>query len=198
MAGIRNKIFGCIALLSAVTLVPSVAIGQTTKQDCFMQMNFDVGQMETDWRAVNDGVMGGRSSGGPSFDDGRMVFEGVINTNGGGFSSVRAPVQRGALSAANGFKFRVKSDGRAYKLTMRTDARKGWREVSFQAGIPKTPIGEWAEVMVPFDALEASVFGRQVRAIFDRDTVQTIGIILADGIDGPFRLEVEWIKACGV
>lgn len=163
-----------------------------------MQMTFETQQPEARWRAINDGVMGGRSSGGPSFEDGRMVFSGEINTNGGGFSSVRAPLQTGVLSDADGIKLRVKSDGRAYKITLRTNARMGWREVSFQGEIPKTPIGEWAEVMVPFDALEASVFGRPVRAWFDRETVQTVGIILADGVDGPFSLEVEWIKACEI
>lgn len=38
------------------------------------------------WRPQVDGVMGGRSTGEIRFDDGAMVFSGVININGGGFS----------------------------------------------------------------------------------------------------------------
>ena len=85
MAGRRNKIFGCIALLRGVTLVASIALGQTTKQDCFMQMNFDVSQMGTQWRAVNDGVMGGLSR--SEFTDtgeGYAVFRGAVSLDNNG------------------------------------------------------------------------------------------------------------------
>ncbi|MEL7485448.1 MAG: CIA30 family protein, partial [Planctomycetota bacterium] len=46
-------------------------------------------KVSAEWIAVNDNVMGGRSSGGPAFDDGVLTFAGTTNTNGGGFSSIR-------------------------------------------------------------------------------------------------------------
>ena len=161
-----------------------------------MKMTFDTPEAASLWRAVNDGVMGGRSSGGPEFADGMMVFEGVINTNGGGFSSVRADMELGRLSAMEGLGFRVKSDGRTYKVTLKSDARYRFRPVSFQAQIPTTPAGEWAEVRVPFKALKPSLFGRQLQGFeFNPAKAEEIGIIIADGTDGPFRLEIEWITA---
>ena len=168
-------------------------------QECNMNVNFETAQETGQWRAVNDGVMGGKSSGGPRFENGNMIFEGVINTNGGGFSSLRSPVDKGQLKNANAMTLRVKSDGRAYKLTFRTDMTYRRRLISFQAPIPLTPKGEWAEVSVPFSDLRGSLFGRPLQgAKFDRSQVQEMGIILADGLDGPFRLEVDWIKSCGV
>jgi len=153
----------------------------------------DVGQ---NWRAVNDGVMGGRSSGGPSFENGAMVFTGNINTNGGGFSSVRADVETGTLAGATGLNLRVKSDGRIYKVTLRTDVTYHRRPISFQAEIPPTPKGEWANVEVSFSTLDASLFGRPLNgARFMAEDVREIGIILADGQDGPFQLDVKWIKS---
>jgi len=126
-----------------------------------------------------------------------MVFEGIINTNGGGFSSVRRTVEPGVLSSTAGFTMRVRSDGRDYKLTMRSDARYRFRRVSFQAPIPSGPAGEWRDVFIPFDNLSASIFGRTVYgATFNRDAVEEIGIIIADGVDGPFRLDVKSITAC--
>lgn len=162
-----------------------------------MNIDFETGQNIGRWVAVNDGVMGGRSSGGPAMADDFMVFEGVINTNGGGFSSVRRAMPEGALSGTDGFMMTVRSDGRSYKFTMRSDARYRFRTVSFQAPIPPTPAGEWAEVFVPFDNLSASIFGRTIYgAKFNVDAVNEIGIILADGVDGPFRLDVKAVRAC--
>lgn len=165
-------------------------------QNCSMEIDFKTAKA-SDWRAVNDGVMGGLSSGGPSFENDHMVFSGTINTNGGGFSSVRAPLEPGLLKEAIGLSLKVNSDGRVYKITFRTDARYGWRQISFQAPLPETPKGEWAEVYVPFSDLKASVFGRPIRgANFNKNKVEEIGIILADGRDGPFTIKVDWIKGC--
>lgn len=149
------------------------------------------------WRAVNDGVMGGKSLGGPRFENDHMLFEGVINTNGGGFSSIRKDITPGSLKDASGLKLRTKPDGRNYKLTFRTDARHRGRLISFQGAIPQSKAGQWSDVTVSFDDLTASLFGQPVKGkAFDNAAVQEIGIIIADGQDGPFRLEVDWIKAC--
>ncbi len=164
-----------------------------------MRINFDEPLPRSAWSAVNDGVMGGRSSGGPSYENGYMVFGGVINTNGGGFSSVNTGLQPGMLTGVSGIKLRVRSDGRSYKLTMRTDARFRGRSIAFQAPIPETPLGEWADVMVSFEDLRPSIFGRPLRgATFDPSEVFVLGIILSDGIDGPFRLEVDSLETCTV
>ena len=49
--------------------------------------DFDKTTMQ--WYSVNDGVMGGRSSGSFQVTDGKLRFSGVLNTNGGGFASIR-------------------------------------------------------------------------------------------------------------
>lgn len=162
-----------------------------------MNISFNSSETTRAWQAVNDGVMGGRSSGGPRFDNGVMLFQGVINTNGGGFSSVRAGLQDGIFGGQNAIKLRVKSDGRGYKLTLRTDAFYRGRSVAFQAPLPQTPVGEWAEVTIPFLNLRPSVFGRTLRGPrFDPAQAREVGIILSDGRDGQFALEVDWLKSC--
>ncbi len=147
------------------------------------------------WRAVNDGVMGGRSSGGPTFENGHMVFSGVINTNGGGFSSIRRPVQSWEFQDARRVTMRIKSDGRAYRLRFRTDVTWRGRRIAFQKPIPVTQAGEWETVTVTLDNMRASLFGRTVRgAEFDPNAILETGVILADGQDGPFKLEIAWMK----
>ena len=46
-----------------------------------------------EWRTVNDNVMGGRSVGDFEVGDSTLNFKGRTNTNGGGFSSIRASAQ---------------------------------------------------------------------------------------------------------
>lgn len=164
-----------------------------------MNIDFSSNDMTRAWQAVNDGVMGGRSSGGPVFENETMIFKGVINTNGGGFSSVRAGVQDGLLAGQTGVKMRVKSDGRKYKLTLRSDAFYRGRSVAFQAPLPQTPKGEWAEVTIAFLDLRPSIFGRPLRGpVFQPEETRSIGIIISDGIDGPFNLEIDWMKSCSL
>ncbi|WP_371397038.1 CIA30 family protein [Fretibacter rubidus] len=188
-----------LLLATAIQSRAETAQSRTTlSMSCPMKLSFKTPSEQQKWGAVNDGVMGGRSSGGPSFNDAHMVFSGVINTNGGGFSSVRRFVEPGVLGGADGINLRVKSDGRGYKLSLRTDAYFRRRSIAFQAPIAATQPGEWETVFVPFDDLQASIFGRPLRgATFDPSKVNTIGIILSDGQDGPFELKVDWMEGCG-
>ncbi|MEM0926659.1 MAG: CIA30 family protein, partial [Planctomycetota bacterium] len=101
------------------------------------------------WVTVNDNVMGGRSSGGPSFNEGKLVFSGRTNTNGGGFSSIRTKPQRWPMGDAEGLILRVKGDGRVYKADLRTDNRMGRMVVAYRADF-QTKQREWIEVRIPF------------------------------------------------
>ena len=164
---------------------------------CPMKIEINENNGPDIWRAINDGVMGGKSSGGPEFTDKAMIFKGVINTNGGGFSSIRADAEPGSMADYDGIRLSVKSDGRQYKMTFRTDETHRWRRVSFQGEIPLTAPGEWSDVYVAFDDLKASLFGRSLRGKnFDKNNIREIGIILADGKDGPFELQVNQIAFC--
>jgi hypothetical protein len=157
-----------------------------------MNIDFSNSDAVSPWQIVNDGVMGGLSQGTRFAEDAHMVFRGVINTNGGGFSSLRRRMSPGDLSGATGITLRVRGDGRDYKMTFRTSERWRGRSVSYQASIPSMTTGEWADVTVPFADMRTSVFGRTVRANpFDPSDVREMGIILADGIDGPFSLHVR-------
>lgn len=157
-----------------------------------MKIDFSDPDAIAPWQIVNDGVMGGLSQGTRFAQDGHMVFRGIINTNGGGFSSLRRSMPVGTLADAAGLRLKIRSDGRDYKLTFRTSERWRGRSVSYQASIPTPTAGDWSEVTVPFVDMRTSVFGRAVRAApFDPSDVREMGIILADGIDGPFTLDVQ-------
>lgn len=149
------------------------------------------------WRVINDNVMGGRSLGGLTFENNTMVFAGSINTNGGGFSSVRARIETGSLADTKALILRLKPDGRSYKVSLRTNALYRGRSVAFQALIPASEAGQWATVKIPYTDFTASLFGRPLSGTeFNKSEAQSIGFIIADDQDGPFRLDVEWIESC--
>lgn len=147
------------------------------------------------WRTVNDDVMGGRSLGAGVVEGGQLVFKGSINTRGGGFSSVRREMEPGALEGVRAFVLSIRSDGRAYQLTARTNTRFRGRYVSYQATIPVSPEGEWSNVRVALSDFAPSVFGRIVPAgEIEPLEVSELGFILADGVDGDFALSVRSIS----
>jgi len=147
---------------------------------------------EAPWVVVNDGVMGGASLGSVAVQDGTLRFTGTLVTRGGGFSSVRA---RRALNLTGqtGLELRVRGNDRPFEVELDDGRTLGWRSVSHRA--PFMASGEWSVVRVPFRAFRSSVFGQAVNAPpVNLARIQSVGIYILDGQDGPFRLEVDFIR----
>ncbi|MEM1329122.1 MAG: CIA30 family protein [Planctomycetota bacterium] len=161
------------------------------------------------WRVVNDGVMGGLSIGDGRIEGGAMVFAGSINTNGGGFSSLRARDASFDLSDFDGVSVRVRGDGRTYVVQLYTGLWYRFGDVSYRGTVRTESLvnadgqeigedGRWQEVFIPFDDFVPMVRGMDVTGrveTLDRARIKGLGLMLSDGIDGPFRLEVDWLMA---
>lgn len=160
--------------------------------DSMMLFSFD-GPDAAPWTVENDGVMGGRSEGYVEVTEGTLAFTGEVVTEGGGFSSVRA-AQQVDLSNYDGIALRVRGGGRTFELDVDDGTRSRGRQVNRRGPVPTS--GAWQTVRIPFDALEASAHGEPVSVDpLDRSAVQSIGVYIIDGQDGPFRLEIDWIRA---
>lgn len=145
------------------------------------------------WRVESDRVMGGRSTGSAEVTEGTLVFDGEVVTEGGGFSSVRARRQVD-LSGYDGIELRVRGGGRTFELNVSDGTESRGREVNRRGPFPTTD--SWETVRVPFGSLEETAHGEPVSvAPLDLSAVTSIGIYIIDGKDGPFRLEVDWIRA---
>ncbi len=157
-------------------------------------ISFDDGPQEPTWVAVNDGVMGGRSSGGPRVHEGKLEFKGELSlAYNGGFSSVRSVGREFDLSDASRVVLRVRGDGRRYQLRLATDARHRGMPVSYGAGFDTRP-GEWTEVRVPLSTLTPTARGNALLGpIMDTSQVREIGLLIADKREGAFTLLVDWI-----
>lgn len=152
-----------------------------------------------DWRIVDDGVMGGLSQGKSEISkDGILRFFGALSLeNNGGFSSLRTGTVKLDLSGGEGLMLRVKGDGRSYQVRLSTDAEYRGNEMSFQAGFPTTK-GEWTEVKIPFGRFTGSWRGTELPdKTFDPSKICRLGLMIADKKEGPFELQVDWIRTYG-
>ena len=158
-------------------------------------MTFSGGADEPAWDAVNDGVMGGLSLGGPAVADGQLRFAGTLSlANNGGFCSVRANGRQFDLAGAKTMILRVQGDGRTYQLRLATDARVRGSLVSYRAEFP-TIAGQWTEVRIPFATLVPTYRGDRLDGPpLDLTKVEEIGLLIGDSREGPFVLVVDWVK----
>jgi monofunctional biosynthetic peptidoglycan transglycosylase len=161
-----------------------------------MLYDFSDPQAVEDWRAINDGVMGGVSSGGIfATDEGTVLFAGRVSLeNNGGFASVRSRPRRWDLGEHSGIEIRFRGDGRRYKLNLRTDS--AFDGVMYRAAF-ETREGEWQTLRVPFAEFGASFRGRPVPDAprLDPARVASVGLLISDKQAGPFRLEIGSIAA---
>ncbi len=147
------------------------------------------------WGVVNDGVMGGRSSGFVAVDNGMLRFSGTLVTQGGGSTLVRAR-RVVDLTGQLGVALRVRGSGRQFQVEVDEGTSAFGRRVSRRA--PFATSAEWALVRVPFSALRSTIFGRTVNAPeIDVARIQGVGLYMADRLDGPFWLEVSAVRSYG-
>jgi len=149
------------------------------------------------WFVQNDTVMGGRSEGGFRIVDDRLVFSGITNTNGGGFSSIRSRRFAKDLSAYSGIKVNVKADGRKYTWSIQTDATWRGRRVSYWADFNTTAnTGEIEEITIPFTKFYPQFRGFKLDGPeLNKNQITEFALYQYDKTDGPFELELFSVEA---
>ncbi|MGB6222098.1 CIA30 family protein [Haloferula sp.] len=181
-------------LTSALLAVASTLAfgGETVLYD------FEEDSKKPRWEVENDGVMGGVSKGEGKTVDGTLIFQGRLSLeNDGGFASLQTEDGDWDLSKSKGIVLRVKGDGRSYQFRVATDARFKGSRIDYAAEF-QTKKGEWIEVVVPFSDMEARWRGEKLdEPKLDLKNVEQLRIYLGDGKEGPFMLEVDWIKTSG-
>ena len=157
--------------------------------------SFDKAEADKSWTTVNDGVMGGRSVGRFKLnEDKKLEFFGTLSLeNNGGFASVRARGANLGLEKGESIVVRVRGDGRQYNFNLYAQRNLGG--YSYRQSF-KTKKGEWIEVSLPVDKFVATWRGRVFpNEKLNPSKVAGLGILLGDKKPGPFKLEIDWIKA---
>jgi NADH dehydrogenase [ubiquinone] 1 alpha subcomplex assembly factor 1 len=167
----------------------------TTEKALF---DFRVAASAEEWQTVNDDVMGGVSHSGFSLTSGVAVFRGEVSLeNSGGFASVRTQPASLGLAGYDAVLLRAHGDGHRYKFTARVEGE--FNGPVYQAPFA-TKRGHWQEHELPFADFIPTFRGRvQADAPpLDPARIASVGLLIADGQEGPFQLEIEWIKAIAV
>jgi NADH dehydrogenase [ubiquinone] 1 alpha subcomplex assembly factor 1 len=149
------------------------------------------------WRAVNDTVMGGVSSGELGWSEGMLVFTGELSLdNGGGFASMRSariePEEAAEWASRPGPRIEADGDGRAWTVEVRTDDDDGGWVSTLQ-----TSADGLTEVELPwasFSPVTRFLDPRPTAEPLDPARVVTVAFYLVDGVEGPFRLGVRSIS----
>ena len=146
------------------------------------------------WQVVNDDVMGGVSTSSFRLTNGAALFQGKVSLeNNGGFASARSLPAHHDLAGGDSFVIRVRGDGRRYKFTARMDP--SFDTAIYQCGF-MTKKGEWEEHRLRLKQFVATFRGRVLSSErpLEAAKVISVGFLISDKQDGPFQLEVAWIK----
>ena len=146
----------------------------------------------TDWKIVDDRVMGGQSNGNFKVnDEGNGVFYGDVSTeNNGGFSSVRMGLNSSDMSNNKAFILKVKGDGKSYQFRVKTslDERHSYIR-SFETN------GKWQEIKIPFKEMFASWRGRTLdMPNYNGSAIEEMRFLIGNKKNEAFKLELDWIK----
>jgi NADH dehydrogenase [ubiquinone] 1 alpha subcomplex assembly factor 1 len=151
---------------------------------------------EKRWEVINDEVMGGLSKGRLTITPNKTaLFEGTVSLeNNGGFASVRTNPADFFLDGFKGLTIKVKGDGRRYRLRLKTT--KTAEGVAYQTSFATQP-EIWISPFFPFSEFVPFFRGEVVSdaPVLNPADIRQIGLMIADKQPGPFRLEIEWIKA---
>jgi monofunctional biosynthetic peptidoglycan transglycosylase len=181
-------------LASLLLFGAHAALGETVKEPVDL---VDFGsESPSQWRVINDGVMGGLSRSGVALTErGTGLFTGELSLeNNGGFASIRTRVGPFDLSESAGIEINVKGDGRTYQLRLRTDDRMDG--LTYRVFF-KTRTDKWFSVRIPFQDFEPSFRGEVIDDAppLDPSRIHQIGFLIADKVTGPFTLEIASVRA---
>ena len=156
-------------------------------------INFDKSDDSNDWIVINDVVMGGVSDSSFQFTKGGTgLFSGTVSLeNNGGFASANMSPSQFDLSDSDGIRFRIKGDGKMYKISLKNDGR--FNGFSYRVEF-NTKNDEWLTIDAPFDSIITMLMGQKTSAPpIDKANILTFGCLISDKQVGPFRLEIDWI-----
>lgn len=161
------------------------------------EMNIDFGDERdsTQWYVINDGVMGGVSTGKLFENDSSVVFKGEISfDNNGGFASFRNTFTRYDLSAYDTLEIRYRQSGQTFSFRLEFD-RRYWMPT--YKIILEDDSGDWQTLQAPISSLRKSRMGEFTGGGMSealKSKVRRMGFINEGKKEGPFELEIDYIK----
>ncbi len=153
--------------------------------------NFTKDSNISNWKIVDDVVMGGRSDGSFTInEDGHGSFSGKVSLeNNGGFSSLRYNFKTKETSAYSRFVIRIKGDGKSYQFRVKD---KRYNRYSFIYTFETTD--NWQTIEVPFNKMSAAFRGYKVDIPnFEGNQMEEIAFLIGNKKAESFKLLIDSI-----
>ncbi len=148
------------------------------------------------WRVINDGVMGGFSTGEISTKENIILYRGNISlANNGGFSSLKSPFQEIDLSDKNIVEIKMKGSGINMAFTI--ELHKQFYKPYFKHDIKLTSTNTWETVRINLENFKEYIIGKPTYKKITKEELSNairIGFISNEKKESPFNYEIEYIK----
>lgn len=151
--------------------------------------NFTTTADISQWRIVNDGVMGGLSRGSFSLtSEGYGLFKGTVSLdNNGGFTSVRYRFAPLTTNKDSKIKLRLKGDGKEYQFRIKDDSRQYYSYIT-----TFSTSGEWQDIEIPLSQMVPSFRGRTLNIPnFSENQIEEIVFLIANKKEERFELLLD-------
>jgi NADH dehydrogenase [ubiquinone] 1 alpha subcomplex assembly factor 1 len=145
----------------------------------------------SNWRILDDVVMGGRSNGIFKLnEDNHGEFSGKISLeNNGGFSSVRYYFEKIETSSFSKFTLRIKGDGKKYQFRVKDDRNRRHSYI-----FEFTTNGDWQTIEIPFSQMYPSFRGYTLNIPnFGGKHIEEIAFLIGNKKEEQFKLLIDSI-----
>ncbi|NNE32303.1 MAG: CIA30 family protein [Winogradskyella sp.] len=153
--------------------------------------NFTDNSDISNWKIVDDGVMGGKSYGNFALNrDGHGIFTGNISLkNNGGFSSVHYYFDRLNTKDFSKFIIRIKGDGKPYQFRV-----KDKQDTRHSYVYKFTTTGNWQTVTIPFSEMQPSFRGYKMTIPnFNGAFMEEVAFLIGNKKEEQFELLINSI-----
>lgn len=171
-----------------ILILPLLFVMQ--KQDAII-FDFTNDENITEWRVVDDVVMGGVSQGNFKINESGngLYFGNVSLENNGGFSSLRYRFDKVEVSKFSKVILKIKGDGKNYQFRVKDKYRNYYSYISvFETS------WDWQFVEIPLSEMYPAFRGRNLNMDnFSSKFIEEIAILIGNKKAQSFRLEIDKI-----
>lgn len=154
--------------------------------------NFKQNSNLTNWRIVDDVVMGGKSEGNFQINkEGYGMFWGNVSLeNNGGFSSVRYVFSKTNVEDYSRIVMRIKGDGKNYQFRIKGNSKDYYSYI-----MPFSTSGDWETIEIPLDDMYPSFRGRKLNmSNFSGNSIEELALLIANYKAEDFVLLIDKIE----
>ena len=154
--------------------------------------NFEKDSDLTQWRTVNDDVMGGVSDSKFYLNElGNAVFDGNVSLeNNGGFAMVMCNFESINVENYNKAVIKLKGDGKKYQFRLKSNSNDYFSYITHFV-----TTGDWQDIEIDLTEMYPSYRGRKLdKPNYPKISVEQIAFLIGNKKEQRFKLEIDKIS----